>query len=294
MRIFVTGATGFIGSAVVRELLDAGHEVVGLVRSDKAIEALKATGADVCRGSLEDLEGLRAAAAAADGVIHLAFNHDFLNFAAAAETDRSAIEAIGAALEGSGKPFVATSGTLMLPPGRMGTEEDAPIPTTPRRSEQTAIKLVERGVRSSVVRLAPSVHGPGDQGFIKALIDIARSKGVSAYIGDGSNRWPAVHRLDAARLFRLAVEAASAGARLHGVGDEAIAFREIAGVIGRHLNLPVVSISAEEADSHFGWLSFAAKADNWASSALTQERLGWSPVHTGLMQDLEEGHYFNS
>lgn len=293
MRIFVTGATGFIGSAVVRELLAAGHEVVGLARSDKAVEALKANGADVHRGSLDDLESLRDGAAAADGVIHLAFNHDFLNFAASAETDRLAIEAIGAALKGTGKPFVGTSGTLMLPAGRLGTEEDAPIPTTPRRSEQTAMKLVEQGVRSSVVRLAPSVHGLGDHGFVKALIDIARSKGISAYIGDGSNHWPAVHRLDAARLYRLAVEAAPAGACLHGVGDEGIPFRDIAGVIGRHLDLPVVGISPEEADSHFGWLSFAAKADNMASSTLTQESLNWRPVHAGLIQDLEEGHYFN-
>ncbi|CAM3188160.1 SDR family oxidoreductase [Paenibacillus lupini] len=292
MRIFITGATGFIGSAVVQELLAAGHQVVGLARSDKAAQELKENGVDIHRGALDDLDSLREGAAAADGVIHLAFNHDFLNFEAAAETDRLAIEAIGAALEGTGKPFVGTSGTLMLPPGRLNTEEAAPIPSTPRRSEQTAMKLVEQGVRSSVVRLAPSVHGLGDHGFVKVLIDIARSKGVSAYIGDGSNRWPAVHRLDAASLFRLAVEAAPAGARLHGVGDAGIPFREIAGVIGRHLNLPLVSVSPEEADNHFGWLSFAAKADSWASSARTQEILGWRPSHTGLIVDLEEGHYF--
>lgn len=294
MRVFVTGATGFIGSAVVRELIDAGHQVVGLARSDKAVAALSAAGAVVHHGALDDLDSLRSGAAAADGVIHLAFIHDFSDFAAAAETDRLAIEAIGAALEGSDKPFVVTSGTLMLTPGRLGTEGDTPTPTTPRRSEEAAIALVKRGVRSSIVRLAPSVHGPGDHGFVPTLIDIARTKGVSAYIGDGSNRWSAVHRLDAARLFRLAVEAAPAGSRLHGVGDEGVPFRDIAGVIGRHLNLPVVSISREEADVHFGWLSFAASADNPTSSLLTQERLGWRPEHASLMPDLEEGHYFKN
>ncbi|UUZ93582.1 hypothetical protein LJK87_02160 [Paenibacillus sp. P25] len=182
----------------------------------------------------------------------------------------------------------------MLTPGRLGTEEDTPLPTTPRHSEKAAIALVERGVRASIVRLAPSVHGPGDHGFVKILIDIARAKGVSAYIGDGSNRWPAVHRLDAASLFRLAVEAAPAGSRLHGVSDEGVPFRDIAGVIGRHLNLPVISISREEADAHFGWLSFAVSADNPTSSALTQERLGWRPMHPALIPDLEKGHYFNN
>ncbi|SFJ70690.1 Nucleoside-diphosphate-sugar epimerase [Paenibacillus sp. UNC496MF] len=292
MRIFVTGATGFIGSAVVRELSDAGHRVVGLARSDKSAAALTAAGADVHHGTLDDLDSLRRGAAAADGVIHLAFIHDFSNFAAAAETDRLAIEAIGEALEGSGKPFVVTSGTLMLAPGRLGTEEDAAMPTAHRQSEEAAMATVKRGVRSSIVRLSPSVHGPGDYGFLPTLIEIARAKGVSAYIGDGSNRWPAVHRLDAARLFRLAVEDAPGGARLHAVGDEGVPLRDIAAIIGRRLNLPVVSISQEEAAGHFGWLSFAASVDNPASSALTRERFGWRPEHASLISDLERGHYF--
>ncbi|NBD26873.1 SDR family oxidoreductase [Paenibacillus glycinis] len=292
MRIFVTGATGFIGSAVVRELIGAGHRVVGLARSDKSAAALAAAGADAHRGSLDDLDSLRGGAAAADGVIHLAFIHDFSDFAAAAETDRLAIETIGEALEDSGKPFVVTSGTLTLAPGRLGTEEDAAMPTAHRRSEEAAMAVVKRGVRSSIVRLSPSVHGPGDYGFIPSLIDIARAKGVSAYIGDGSNRWPAVHRLDAARLFRMAVEGAPAGSRLHAVGDEGVPLRDIADVIGRHLDLPAISISHEEAADHFGWISFAASVDNPTSSALTQERLGWRPEHASLISDLEQGHYF--
>lgn len=292
-RVFVTGATGFVGSAVVRELIAAGHRVVGLARSDKSALSLTAAGAEVQRGSLEDLASLQEGASTADGVLHLAFNHDFLNFAAAAETESRAIEAIGAVLEGTQKPLVVTSGTLMLTPGRIGTEEDVSAQSTPRRSEETALALADRGVRASVVRLSPSVHGPGEQGFVPTLIRIAREKGYAAYAGEGLNRWPAIHQLDAARLFRLALEKGAAGTVYHGVGDEGIPFREIAEVIGRHLNLPVRSISLNEADDYFGWLSFAATTDNRASSALTRQRLGWLPEHPGLIEDLSEGHYFN-
>ncbi|MEW9702793.1 SDR family oxidoreductase [Paenibacillus sp. SI8] len=298
MRIFVTGATGFIGSAVVRELIDAGHQVVGLARSDKAAESLTAVGAEVHHGALDDLDSLHKGAAAADGVIHLGFKTDFSDFAGAVAADLRAVETLGAALEGSEKPFVFTSGTLLVawstPLGLLGTEEVAVDDAVPRgAAENAVIALAERGVRSSVVRLAPSVHGPGDHGFVPMLIDIARDKGVSTYIGDGSNRWPAVHRLDAARLYRLAVESAPAGSRLHGVDEEGVPFRDIAVVIGRHLNLPVASISREEAEAHFGFLGAFTSSDNPMSSALTQERLGWRPVHPTLIQDLEQGLYFN-
>jgi len=274
MRVFVTGATGFIGSAVVRELIGAGHTVVGLTRSDKGAEALKEAGAEVHRGTLDDLDSLRAAAAAVDGVIHLAFQHDISDHAAAVQTDLRAVETMGAALEGSGKPFVTTA--------HLNGEA----------SDNAVLALA--GVRSSVVSLSLSVHDEGDKhGFIPRLITIARTKGISAYIGDGSNRWPAVHRLDAARLFRLALEVAPAGSRLDGVGDEGVPFRDIASVIGRHLNLPVVSISREEADAHFGpFLGAVAALDRPRSSAQTQELLGWRPVHPRLLPDIER-HYFN-
>lgn len=297
MRVFVTGATGFIGSAVVCELLEAGHQVVGLARSDKAAAALTAAGADVHRGALDDLDSLRSGAAAADGVIHLAFIHDFSDYTGAGAIDLSAVEAIGTTLEGSNKPFVVTSGTLVLKLGHLGTEDDAADPSSPAAprvaSENAAIALAGRGVRSSVIRLAPSVHGQDKCGFISILINIARTRGISAYVGGGSNRWPAVHRLDAARLFRLALESAPAGSRLHGVGDEGVPLRVIADAIGRHLNLPVVSISRKEADAHFGWFSLVVAADNPTSSKLTQEILGWRPVHPALIPDLEQGHYFN-
>jgi nucleoside-diphosphate-sugar epimerase len=275
MRVFVTGATGFIGTAVVHELIGAGHNVVGLSRSENGAALLKEAGAEVHRGVLDDLDSLHSAAAASDGVIHLAFGHDTGDFAAALAADLRAVETMGAALAGSGKPFVIT--------GHLNGEA----------SESAAFALAE--VRAAVVNLSPSVHGEGDRhGFVPRLITIARTKGLSAYVGDGSNRWTAVHRLDAAHLFRLALEVAPAGSRLYGVGDEGVPFRDIADVIGRHLNLSVVSISREEADAHFGsLLGTVAALDVPRSSALTQELLGWRPVHPALIPDLEQ-HYFNN
>ena len=293
MRVFVTGATGFIGTAVVRELIDAGHQVLGLVRSDSATKSLVAAGADVHRGSLEDLESLRSGAAAADGVIHTAFIHDFSNYGPAAEADRRAIETLGRALAGTDRPLIVTSGTLLAQrQGALAIEEDAHNPNFPRKSEEAALALAARGIRASVLRLPPSVHGNGDHGFVPRLISIAREKGVSAFIGDGLNRWPAVHRLDAAHLYRLALEKGSAAARYHGVADEGVATREIAEVIGRQLNVPVVSKSREEAADHFGWIALFFGIDGPASSALTQERLVWRPVQPGLIADLNAAHYF--
>ena len=296
MRVFVTGATGFVGSAVTRELLDAGHHVVGLARSDEAAASLTAAGAEIHRGSLEDPSSLRSGAAACDGVIHTAYIHNFTETgdpAAAARADGRAIETIGEALAGSDRPFVVAAGVVHVS-GRLSTEaDDAPgTPAFPRVSERAALSFAGRGVRVCVTRL-PQVHGEGDHAFVPAVISIARAKGLSAYVGDGSNRWAAVHRLDAARLFRLALENAPAGARLNAVGDEGVPFRDIAEVIGRRLNLPVTAISREEADGHFGPLfGLFTSMDLAASSALTQQRFGWHPTHPGLIADLEEDHYF--
>jgi nucleoside-diphosphate-sugar epimerase len=299
MQIFVTGASGWIGSAVVPELIGAGHQVVGLARSDASAAAITAAGAEVNRGSLDDLEGLRNAAAASDGVIHTAYRHDLAfsgDFQGAIAADRHAVEALGEALVGSDRPFVIASGTAGLKAGVVGTEDDEGDPGSGvagrLQTEQWARGLSARGVRSCAVRLSPSVHGDGDHGFIATLVGIARDKGVSGYIGDGSNRWPAVHRYDAALLFRLALEQAAPGMALHGVADEGVPVRAIAEVIGRHLDLPVVAVSPEDAGAHFGWLGGFLALDVPASSALTRGRVGWVPTHPGLLDDLDQGHYF--
>jgi nucleoside-diphosphate-sugar epimerase len=292
MRVFLTGATGFIGSAIVRELTDAGHQVLGLARSDAGAKSLTAAGAQAHRGSLEDLESLRSGAAAADGVIHTAFIHDFNNYGPAAEADRRAIETLGTELAGSARPLVVTSGTLLLQRrGPLVTEEDQVNPDFPRKSED-ALAMVSRGVHSVVLRLPPSVHGDGDHGFVPALINIARQKGASAYIGDGLNHWPAVHRLDAAHLYRLALEKGSAGACYHAIADEGVPVRDIAKVIGRRLSLPVVAKSKEEATGHFGWMAHFFAIDSPASSAQTQKQLGWQPTHSSLIADMNGGNYF--
>ncbi|HEX3519509.1 MAG TPA: SDR family oxidoreductase [Solirubrobacteraceae bacterium] len=305
MRVFVTGASGWIGSAVVPELLAAGHQVVGLARSDASADALTAAGAEVHRGTLDDLDQLRDAAAASDGVIHLAFKHELAfsgDFESAAAADRRAVETMGEALTGSDRPLLIASGTLGLSLGRPATEQDGhdrstvtamgPGPQARWATAEFTLSLAERGVRSSMVRLPPTNHGDGDNGFIAFLVGIAREKGVSGYIGDGANRWPAVHRLDSARLFRLALEQAPAGSTLHATAEEGIPIRDVAEVIGRHLDLPVVSIAPEDAAEHFAWLAGFLGADSPASSAFTRELLDWKPTQPGLIADLDQGHYF--
>jgi nucleoside-diphosphate-sugar epimerase len=291
MRVFVTGATGFVGSAVVRELIDAGHQVLGLARSEAGAKSVAAAGAEVHRGDLHDFKSLRSGAEAADGVIHTAFIHDFSNFGRAAEADERAIETLGAVLAGSDRPLIVSSGSLVVAPGRIATEDDTASPNFPRKSEEAALTMASRGVRTAVVRLAPSVHGKGDHGFVPRLIAIAREKGVSAYVEDGLNRWPGVHRLDAARLYRLAIEKGSTGARYHGVADEGVPAREIAEVIGRRLNVPVVSKSREQAADHFGWIGQFFAVDGPASSARTRARLGWRPTQPGLLADLDANYF---
>jgi nucleoside-diphosphate-sugar epimerase len=296
MKIFVTGATGFIGSVLVKELIGAGHKVLGLARSEAGAKRLAATGAQVQGGDLNDLDALRNGAAASDGVIHLAFIHDFSKFAENCEIDKRAIEVLGSTLEGSQRPLLVTSGMATVAQGRLGTEEDAPLPVSaamPRASEATAEKLLERGVRTSTVRL-PQVHDTVKQGLVSYAIAVAREKGVSAYVGEGGNRWAAVHILDAARLYRLAIEKQEAGAKYHAVAEEGVPLREIAEAIGRGLKVPVVSKSAEESASHFGFLGMFMGRDLVGSSVQTQQRLGWHPTGPGLITDLENMRYFET
>jgi len=304
MRIFVTGASGWIGSAVVLELLGAGHEVVGLARSDASAQRLEAAGAVVQRGDVDDPDGLAEAAADSDGVIHLAFQHELAwsgNFAAAAAADRRAVEAMGAALAGTDRPLVLASGMLGLTPGRVATEDDGLVPSAEVRANPAgrrwatallALSLRGIGVRSSVLRFPPTVHGEGDHGFVATLVGIAPQRGAAGFVGDGSNRWPGVHRSDAARLTRLAVESAPAGSVLHAVGDEGVRFRQIAASIGRHLGVPTASVSPADAPEHFGYLGHLVALDSPAAATVTRELLGWTATGPGLLEDLDMEHYY--
>ncbi len=296
MRVFVTGATGFICQAVTQELLRAGHQVLGLSRSDSGAATLKTLGAEVLRGTLTDVDVLKQGAATCDAVIHLAFIHDFSDYAGACATDRTAISAMGSALEGTDRALVTTSGTLMLPAGRLVTEDDPPDAVNPvaamrGASEAVTLGFAAKGVRACVVRLPPTNHGDGDHGFLDMVAKTAKVKGVSAYIGDGANRWPAVHRLDTAAVYRLAAEKGRAGSVLHAVADEGVPTREIAEAIGKNMNVPVVSRTSEEARDHFGFVGVPFAVDNPASGAKTKEQLGWNPAHPSLLMDIESGVY---
>jgi nucleoside-diphosphate-sugar epimerase len=307
MRVFVTGASGWIGSAVVPELINSGHQVVGLARSDESAQALVEAGVEVQRGTLDDLDVLHAVASSSDGVIHLAFKHELAfggDFLGAAAADRQAVETFADALAGTDRPFVLASGLLGISPGQVATERDGHVSPDPARvgegpltrwaTAEYVLSLASKGIRSSIVRLSPTNHGDGDNGFMATIVAIAREKRLSGYVGDGSNRWPAVHRLDSARLFALALDDAPAGSTLHAVSDEGVPIRQVAEVIGRHLNVPVASIATEDAADHFTWLAHFIAMDSPASSALTRELLSWQPAQSGLLADLDEGHYFKS
>lgn len=294
MRVFVTGASGWVGSAVTRDLIAAGHRVLGLVRSDAGARIVADAGGEVLHGSIEDVDALGRAAAACDGVVHTGFIHDFSNFAAACATDKAAIEALGTALAGTGRPLIVTGGMLGMRNEDETFESKPALAAVPRRSEPTGLAQVARGVRAMVVRLAPSIHGDGDRGFIAAIIHKARETGFVPYVGDGSNRWSAAHRLDAARIYRLALENGEAGARYHGVADEGVPVRQIAELIGRRLGVPAVSKTPEEVAALLGFIGHVLAMDVSSSNALTKQRLGWSPTQPGLIADLEAGHYFNS
>lgn len=297
MRVFVTGATGFIGQAVVQELLEAGHSVIGLARSDASADALKAKGVDAIRGSLEDLEAVKQGASESDGIINLAFNHDFTKFSENAKVEYAAIMAMGDILAGTNRPIVLASGTMMLPKSKLGTEDTGPDMNSPvnvrAATEQELVTLASRGVRATAVRLSPTVHGDNDQGFIYRITQVARAKGESIYIGEGLNRWPAVHRRDAARLFRLALEKGVAGSRYHAVDEEGVKWKDIAEAIGKSAGIPTASKTFEQAVAHFdgSFMAFAVSADNPSSSKKTQEQLGWTPTGPTLLTDINAGVY---